>query len=215
MKQQLIQYVELLFAGAEDCDDVKQEILQNTLDRYDDLVAEGKVPEAAYRLAIAGIGDINEILGASVPPLKSPVRSIAEETAGGDSEKKRLMRAVAVGLYIICILPLILLSEVEMEILGLCVTLLIVAAATVLMILAAKKDNDPDEEEQDSSDSPDRKLRDSVNSLIGYLGLAAYLIISFVTGAWYITWLMFPIIGAVEKLIDAIMDLKEAMRNEN
>ena len=62
MREQLIQYVELLFAGAADCEDIKQEILQNTLDRYDDLVAQGKVPEAAYRLAIAGIGDINEIL---------------------------------------------------------------------------------------------------------------------------------------------------------
>ena len=39
MKEQLIQYVELLFAGAQNCDDIKQEILQNTLDRYDDLIA--------------------------------------------------------------------------------------------------------------------------------------------------------------------------------
>ena len=63
MRDQLIQYVSLLFAGAENCEDTKQEILQNTLDRYDDLIAEGKTPEAAYRLAITGIGDINEILG--------------------------------------------------------------------------------------------------------------------------------------------------------
>lgn len=42
MREQLIQYVQLLFAGAADCDDTRQEILQNTLDRYDDLVAAGK-----------------------------------------------------------------------------------------------------------------------------------------------------------------------------
>ena len=66
MREQLIQYVNLLFAGAIDCEEVKQEILQNTLDRFDDLVAQGKSPEAAYRLAIAGIGDINEILGAAI-----------------------------------------------------------------------------------------------------------------------------------------------------
>ena len=47
MRDQLIQYVTLLFAGAQDCADTKQEILQNTLDRYDDLVAQGKSPEAA------------------------------------------------------------------------------------------------------------------------------------------------------------------------
>lgn len=42
MRDQLVQYVSLLFAGAENCEDTKQEILQNTLDRYDDLIAEGK-----------------------------------------------------------------------------------------------------------------------------------------------------------------------------
>ena len=62
MREQLIQYVELLFAGAPEAYEIKQEILQNTLDRYDDLIDQGKSPEAAYRLAISGIGDINEIL---------------------------------------------------------------------------------------------------------------------------------------------------------
>ena len=44
MRQQLIQYVDLLFAGADDCEEIKQEILQNTLDRYDDLITGGKSP---------------------------------------------------------------------------------------------------------------------------------------------------------------------------
>ena len=57
MREQLIQYVELLFAGAPGSEDIKQEILQNTLDRFDDLISQGKQPEAAYRLAISGIGD--------------------------------------------------------------------------------------------------------------------------------------------------------------
>ena len=59
MREQLTQYVNLLFAGAPDSEDIRQEILQNTLDRYDDLIAAGKTPEAAYRLAISGIGDIH------------------------------------------------------------------------------------------------------------------------------------------------------------
>lgn len=74
MREQLTQYVNLLFAGADDCEDIRQEILQNTLDRYDDLIAQGIVPEAAYRLAISGIGDISEILGA---PPTSPTADAA------------------------------------------------------------------------------------------------------------------------------------------
>ena len=57
MRTQLIQYVDLLFAGSKDSEDIHQEILQNTLARYDDLILEGKTPEAAYRLAILGIGE--------------------------------------------------------------------------------------------------------------------------------------------------------------
>ena len=42
MREQLAQYVELLFAGTTDTDEIRQEILQNSLDRFDDLVAQGK-----------------------------------------------------------------------------------------------------------------------------------------------------------------------------
>ena len=100
MRQQLIQYVELLFAGAQDCEDIKQEILQNTLDRYDDLIAEGKVPEAAYRLAITGIGDINEILGTN-RPVSQPAASAGAVQKEADTPLKKTLRAVAVALYIL------------------------------------------------------------------------------------------------------------------
>lgn len=275
MREQLIQYVELLFAGAGDCEDIKQEILQNTLDRYDDLVAQGKVPEAAYRLAIAGIGDINEILGTPVPSTAVSHPVTVEDD--GDTPTKKLLRAVAVGLYILCPLPLIVLCELGTETLGLCGTLAIVAVATVMILLAGKKERpEKDDEESDDKESElnksisavlwavglgvyfllsfttrawhitwtifpvlvaldslvsaiiriqearhstgivpcDPKVRNAVKSLIWAVGLAIYFIFSFATNAWYITWLLFPIIGAVQGLTMAIMDLKEAMKHE-
>ena len=36
-----------------------------------------------------------------------------------------------------------------------------------------------------------------------------YFIVSFLTGAWYITWAIFPITAAVQGLTKAILDLKE------
>jgi len=214
MREQLTQYVELLFAGARDCEDIKQEILQNTLDRYDDLIAEGKVPEAAYRLAIAGIGDINEILGTSPAQPKSTAAPVAARGDDGDSEKKRKMQAIAVGLYIICILPLIALSESGLEILGLCITIIIVAIATVMMILAAKKD-DQEDVAVSAELTPDQELRKSIATLVRTVSLVAFFVLSFMTGAWYITWLIFPIGSAVNALIRAILDLKEAVKYEN
>lgn len=199
MREQLVQYVELLFAGAKDCEDIKQEILQNTLDRYDDLIAEGKVPEAAYRLAIAGIGDINEILGTNPPAPRAAGSQTAKNE--NDTPMKKTLRAVAVALYILCPIPLFVLSELGLEIVGLCGTLVFVAAATALMVLGAKKERPNPEPQVCEVQTPKSELHKSVDGLIWAVGLALYFIISFATGAWYITWILFPIITAVQGLV--------------
>ena len=203
MRDQLIQYVSLLFAGAENCEDTKQEILQNTLDRYDDLIAEGKPEEAAYRLAIISIGDINEILGQKDAVL--PAVTVAEAQTETDTAFKKLLRAIAVGLYILCPLPLIVLSELGMDTFGLCGLLCFVAVATVLMILGSKKGDKPSHSDNDDEDKPKSELGKSVSSLIWAIGLAVYLILSFLTGAWHITWVIFPILGAINALICALI----------
>lgn len=217
MKEQLIQYVDLLFAGARDCEDMKQEILQNTLDRYDDLIAEGKVPEAAYRMAITGIGDINEILGTPSWQIPMPQTTAAPVVESYDNPVKKLLRAIAIGLYILCPLPMFILSELGMETLGLCGILAIVAVATVLILLGAKKHTVKMEMEAElefgGAPSSGLELRKAIKSAINVVGLILYLVISFITGAWYITWLIFPIEGAVWGLVKAILDLKEAMNH--
>ena len=212
MREQLIQYVELLFAGATDSEDIKQEILQNTLDRYDDLVAAGKVPEAAYRLAIAGIGDINEILGTTVPhtPAKAPLPAAPDD---GDTPTKKLLRAIAVGLYILSMLPLIIFGDIGMDHLGLCGTVSIVAVATVLIMLGAKKSS-PEEPEEKEDDSPQSQLGKSVGGIIWAAGLALYFLISFTTGAWYVTWVIFPILGAADTLVTEIIKTRRTANDE-
>lgn len=201
MRDQLIQYVSLLFAGAENCEDTKQEILQNTLDRYDDLIAQGKSEEAAYRLAITGIGDINEILGRQDTVL--PAVAVAAERRETDTPTKKLLRAIAVGLYILCPLPLIVLSEMGMDTFGFCGTLCFVAVATVLMVLGGKKSEDGSREKDD--DEPKSELGKSISGLIWAIGLAVYLIVSFLTMAWHITWVIFPILGSVNALACALI----------
>lgn len=208
MKEQLIRYIDLLFAGAPQANDIKQEILQNTLDRYDDLISQGKSPEAAYRLAISGIGDINEILG-ETPKMQKPYQpqtppSVQEEKEPSSFHKK-LMRACAVALYILCPIPLFVSSDEQ----GLCGLLFFVAVATVLMILSGKGAANAAPPAENRM-TPQYELRRSVKSIIWTVGLCAYFVLSFATHAWYITWLIFPITGAVQGLVIACMDLKEA-----
>ena len=215
MKEQLIQYVNLLFAGAPDSEDIKQEILQNTLDRFDDLIAQGKSPEAAYRLAITGIGDINEILsaapGKAAAPVQTEVQPAQPETA--EDLKRKKIRAVAVAMYILCAVPLIILSEFGAEILGLCLTLAIVAFATYLMIITGKKDEDEDDEKEGREEK--HPLKESIGNIIWVGGLIVYFGLSFYTGAWHITWLLFPIMACARGLSDAIIDFMEVKKNEN
>lgn len=221
MREHLIQYVSLLFAGAPDSEEMKQEILQNTLDRYDDLVSQGKTPEAAYRLAISGIGDINELLGSETHPVPYVQQTTTAVTEPLDTPLKKILRAVAVGLYILCPIPLIVLGIFEsdmMSTIGLCGTLTLVAVATVLMILCRKKDTEDEDKKSSHTDtyvSPKQELRKSIRSVIRSIGLAVYLVLSFVTQAWFITWMVFPIIACIQGLVFACMDLKEAKEYEN
>ena len=202
MREQLIQYVDLLFAGAENCEEIKQEILQNTLDRYDDLIAEGKVPEAAYRLAITASGTSTRFW---VPPeLPPPGRK--RRSGGRHFRRRKLSGAVAVALYILCPIPLFVCSEIGVETVGLCGTLVFVAIATALMVLGAKKERaKPEEPEEIEVSGPKSELNKSVSGLIWAIGLALYFIISFATMAWYITWVIFPLIGAVTGLVRVLL----------
>ncbi len=206
MKKQLTNYIDLLFAAAPEAGDIKQEILQNTLERYDDLIALGKTPQAAYQLAISGIGDISEILRtesqSSAPAMATTVHT----------EKpiwKKVLQAIAICLYILCPIPLFVLQNE----LGLCGLLVFVAVATALLIFSDSK-NKAEKEAAVPEDTKESELHKSIRSIIWTVGLCAYFAISFTTNTWYITWVIFPLIGAVQGLVKACMDLKEADKNE-
>lgn len=208
MREQLIRYIDLLFAATPEAEDIRQEILQNTLDRYDDLTAQGKTPEAAYRLAISGIGDINEILSSGAVPSApaAPAAPAAPVPQPQDNGRKAIFRAIAIALYILCPVPLFILQDEA----GLCGLLAVVAVATLLNTLGAK----PREGVQPSGQVPAAQsgnpMRKSVSAVIWAIALAVYFPLSFATSGWYITWVLFPMAAAVKGLVFACMDLKEA-----
>ena len=69
MKNKLKEFMDTVFADAEAraprnrrLQELKEEMLRNLYDRYDDLVADGKSPAAAYSIAVAGVGDVTDLL---------------------------------------------------------------------------------------------------------------------------------------------------------
>ena len=199
MIEELRKYIDLLFMGTEDCDEVKEEILQNTIDRYEDLIRQGKSPQAAYRLAISGIGDINEILGTAVPSDQPKKEDAPKDHPPEKPVWKKILQALGIFLYIVCPVPLFVLQNE----LGLCGLLGVVAIATALMIISSGKNF------SSSHSGQTNETGNSLGNLIGVIVLAAYLLLSFATGAWYITWILFPIAGSIKGIITALTDKKD------
>lgn len=224
MKEQLSKYVELLFAGSTGTEEIRQEILQNSLDRFDDLVSQGKSPEAAYRLTISGIGDINEILGQPTPQdaAPTPVEPTPSATPSAtssapapsaptpESNINKLLRSIAVALYILCAIPVIFFAEI-----GLCITLVLVAVATGIMVYIGKEEPALDDvADAPSVPSPRKKSKGRILAgiIVWLVGLIVYLTLSILTKGWIITWLIFPMTGCVNGIVRSIFDLKEARR---
>ncbi len=205
MREKLVSYVNLLFAGTEGVEDIRQEILQNTLDRFDDLVSRGSTPENAYRQAIAGIGDVNAILGGEQPPEAEPDYNPLPEFEGTAPAVARMMRAVAIFLYIVSPVPLILLDSIGWDDAGVCILLVIVAIATLLLLTF--RDNKKEKKAAKTSTS-NPSLEKSIKKLMRTVALVLFFLVSFATGAWVVTWLIFPIEKALEGVVCAALDLK-------
>ena len=209
MKTQLIQYVDLLFAGAADSEEIKQEILQNTLDRYDDLIDQGKSPEAAYRLAITGIGDVNEILE-NAPKAHSPAPVYHTEPLNEEKKaQQKKLRATAIFLYIISGLPIILLLNIAEGTIGIALTLVMVAAATYIMIISSKDESDKEHKEEEREDTNRSSKRKLIENILNTVALILFFGIGLTRGIWHPTWLVFPAAAMLEGLILSIMDLRE------
>lgn len=213
MREKLRTYIEYLFAGAPATPataETKAEILQNTLDKYDDMIAQGKTPEAAYSLAVAGIGDIGELLNRGSRTVRPvPVQEPGTHKRSGLSA---ILLAVAVMLYITCVVPVILFDGASMAV---CAMFVMIALATGLLVYRAnlgprrRARDDAVHEEVELADTPRVKLRKSINGVISAVTLALYLIISFTTLAWYITWVIFPLSAAVQNIVKACFELKD------
>ena len=102
-----------------------------------------------------------------------------------------ILHASAVALYVLSPIPLLMFQNT----LGLCCLLGLVAVGVAMQIIAGsgKADIRPKAEAD--------PLRKSIDSLVGLILLAIYLIVSFRTHAWWITWIIFPIGGAVKDLV--------------
>lgn len=244
MKAKLKDYIEIIFTDAPQthrAHELKEEMYTDLCEKYDDLVAEGKTPAAAYHAVISGVGDIGELIeelkkeagmGAS-----EPVREKADEPKRArfyTPEEREIMRkyknrcavmsAVAVAMYILCWLPLVLLSILFDNsdvggVVGLVVMFVMIAAATALFMIQGmtkpefmrekvKDDEDDDDDTPKNKKGEKHPVYKAISGALWCLTVVVYLGVSFLSGAWHITWLIFLIATAIDNIIKACFELR-------
>lgn len=100
MNERIRNYVEQIFTDAPQTKatvELRDEIAQNTNERYNDLIAEGKSEEDAFNIAVSGIGDTTELL----ETLKPAKPEYTKEEIERDRQKNAFCLAVAVMIYIL------------------------------------------------------------------------------------------------------------------
>lgn len=198
--------------------ELKEEILQNLVDKYHDLMEEGKSEEAAYNIAIASVGDIQELLDSLKDVSPTPDSTVTQEYRQW-KKRSAILIPLAVMLYILCVTPPIIADSLNWnEAIGACGLFVFVGIATAIIIFnnmtkpsMEKLDSTMMNEFKEWKNNQDdkKRVRKSINSALWAIITVLYFLISFSTGAWYITWIIFLIGVAVENIIKAIFELKE------
>lgn len=219
MYEKLRRRVEELFENAPKthrANELKEELLANLIDKYNDLVSSGKSEEEAFNNAIAGIGDIDELIRG----LKEHDDVFNYEQIQKNRQKSALFLSVSVGLYIMSVVVLILLNEVFRvdETISVSIMLTIDAVATCLIIYNAisrpkyiKADDTIVEEfkEWKSANTAQKEIIKSIKSIAWLIIVALYFILSFAFGIWAYSWIIFIIGAAIERIITLTFELRK------
>lgn len=225
MKEKIRQHFNQIFAEAPKTRkalDLKQEMIQSAMDKYDDMVADGYSEEDAYRNVIESIGDVSELF----PVVEEKNLFTLPEK---DRRKKAMLTAVAVGMYIFAAAVFFFFGCIDggsyydygfsLSNLGLVIALLICIAPTIMLVYAAnmypdytkKEESDMVEKYKEARYNSNREtaVRKSITSIIWTLAVVLYFIISFATYDWQITWIIFPMALCIQSIVRLIFSLRE------
>lgn len=232
MQNKLRNYIEGLFENAPSnrkTVELKEEMLENMEEKYADLIGEGKSPEAAFNIVVAGIGDV----GALLKQLQDePLSETQLATQQQYKQKSALRIAAAVMLFILSVLPLVIFTELELDfadVVGVPILFITVAIGVGLLIYNSmvKPQFIKDKEESDEDESiideflefkeesrEHKKMRGALSTALWSLITVIYFIVSFATMAWHLTWLIFIVGCGIEALLTLFLSIAHNRRKK-
>lgn len=212
MNERIRAYVERIFEDApktRKAHDLKEELIANLSARYEDLIAQGKEEDEAYRITVEGIGNVDELLGALHDD-----DVFGDERSGRNRRRSAGIVSVAIMLYIISVVPVLIFQGTA----GVVSMFVICAVATGMLIYNAmsrpkyvRADDTIVEEfkEWKSASTQDKRVRKSISAALWPLVVVVYILVSFQFGAWAYSWMIFLVGYAVDRIIALLLDLRK------
>ena len=151
-----------------------------------------------------------EYYGITSDELLTGNKNIVE--ANDEVNKSKFARnlAISVGLYIFSVVLIILFAaSLNQPIIGVCLFFITVAIATGLIIYSSIVYND-----KKKKVTKEDKTVKQVCDIVDIIGVIVYFFVSFTTGAWHITWIIFLIVGLFEAIIKLLFGLKDNKKEE-
>ncbi len=194
--------------------DLKDEIISNAEDKYEDLIKQGKSEEEALQVVMKEIGNVDELI--EELNKNNPIHTQYVEEA---RKKTGIIVSICVGLYILSVIACVVLDELGLpDFITVSSFLSIAGVSTCVLIYHfmtkpkyTKYDDTIVEEfkEWKGKNDKNKEIKKTIDSIIWTLTVIIYLIVSFTFGIWYISWIIFLIASLIENIIKLIFKLGE------
>lgn len=199
MEEKIKNYVDGVFRDVpknERSESIRSEILQNLTDKYRDLKKEEKSDEEAYAIAISSGGDLSGIVadlkGENVKYSYTYEKQFEKMYDKQYKKEKRKCAAFSSCLWPLTVCLYFVISFLIPGIWGASWVIFIVAAAINNLFAYFTIQSNP------------KRKTDALRGTLWVGLVAVYLIVSFATSRWDITWLIFLLGVALSNLIRAV-----------
>ncbi len=224
MNSKINNYVEVLFSDIpvnKKSSELKEEMLSNMNERFNDYISEGKSENQAYSMVISSLGDVDEMLAEVMPDEKF------KNEATFFRNRRAKNTAISTILFILAPLSLLFIGvigetlNIDDEIIGLLAISMpvILIAISIGLIVYTKMSAPPEyqsynqhieiQTEKYNEKKHNKKIRKEIMSIYWMVVTLIYLIISFISGDWSFTWIIWIIALIVESIIETILKMRD------
>ncbi|MDF2904869.1 MAG: hypothetical protein K0R34_190 [Herbinix sp.] len=221
MNERMRNHIEKLFEEApktRKAFELREELLVNSEERYQDLMSTGVSEDDAFKHVISSIGNVKELFHG----LESRVEDKAEMEER--TQKIAVIRTVAVGLYIFSVFVFLvcamfdMYSRLDLALIGLATMIFIAIIPTCMLVYASniypkyRKTEDTiveDFKEWKNETKKAKSIKGAVSCVLWTIALLLYFLISFATFAWYASWIIFVAAACVQAIVELVFRLKE------